>query len=112
MKILQINCMFQRGSTGKIVYDIHEALRLNDIDSIVCYGRGSMPPSSVNVYKFCSDFEAHIHHLGVKYLSWLRYGGNFLSTKKLISMSKPICCMNSAVIMKSVLVTNMAIDLK
>ena len=34
------------------------------------------------------------------------------ATKKLISMSKPICCMNSAVIMKSVLVTNMAIDLK
>lgn len=85
MKIFQINCMYQRGSTGKIVYDIHEALQLNNIDSIVCYGRGGTSVSYVNVYKFCSEFEAHIHHFGVRYLGWLRYGSNLLSTKKLIS---------------------------
>lgn len=88
MKILQINCMYQRGSTGKIVYDIHEALQSNKINSIVCYGRGGISASYVNVYKFCSEFEAHIHHFGVRYFGWLRYGGNLLSTKKLISFIK------------------------
>ena len=40
MKVLQVNCVYKKGSTGKIVYDIHTGLRKNGIESVVCYGRG------------------------------------------------------------------------
>ena len=34
MKILQVNVMFQRGSTGKIVNDIHNVLQEKGIESV------------------------------------------------------------------------------
>ena len=40
MKILQINNVYKKGSTGKITYDIHQGLQKSGIDSVVCYGRG------------------------------------------------------------------------
>ena len=40
MKVLQINCVYGSGSTGKITRDIHYALQKNGIESYVCYGRG------------------------------------------------------------------------
>ena len=40
MKILQVNCVYKKGSTGKIVEDIHNVLIDNGIESVVCYGRG------------------------------------------------------------------------
>ena len=40
MKVLQVNCVYKKGSTGKIVYDIHTELKYRVIASIVCYGRG------------------------------------------------------------------------
>ena len=40
MKVLLINCVYKNGSTGKIVYDIHNGLLEREFDSIVCYGRG------------------------------------------------------------------------
>lgn len=41
MKILQINTVCGTGSTGRIVTDIHTALKNNDISSTVMYGRGN-----------------------------------------------------------------------
>ena len=40
MKIIQINCVYKRGSTGKIVYDLHSLAVENGFESIVLYGRG------------------------------------------------------------------------
>ena len=40
MKVLQVNCVHNIGSTGKIVYEIHKALMANGMESIICYGRG------------------------------------------------------------------------
>lgn len=73
MKILQVNCVYRKGSTGKIVNDIHSELQLCKIDSVVCYGRGDRM-NEQNVYKFCSETEANFSHLfailgGLQYAS-------------------------------------------
>ena len=48
MKLLQINCVFAQGSTGKIVYSIHEYAKAHDDESYVVYGLGqkSSDPSA------------------------------------------------------------------
>ena len=40
MKVLQVNCVYGKGSTGKITQDIHKELCARGMESIVCYGRG------------------------------------------------------------------------
>jgi glycosyltransferase involved in cell wall biosynthesis len=40
MKVVQINVVYGKGSTGKIVKDIHNSLKNDGIESAVCYGRG------------------------------------------------------------------------
>ena len=52
MKVLHVNCVYKKGSTGKIVNDIHVELKKQNIESVVCYGRGDEIKDS-NVYKFC-----------------------------------------------------------
>lgn len=87
MKILQINCVYGRGSTGKIVKDIHEQLLVEGYESIVCYGRQrSVTDSIPNVYKFCTELEGDIWHVLNRYWGTLAYGGMWLSTRKLISI--------------------------
>ena len=41
MKILQVNCVYKTGSTGKITADLHNALKKHGIDAVVCDGRGN-----------------------------------------------------------------------
>ena len=79
MKVIQVNCMYKRGSTGKIVFDLHNELLSKGYHDLVYYGRGASSQSD-NVRKFCYEIEAHIHHFFVKYCGILRYGGNFIST--------------------------------
>ena len=57
MKIMQINCVYKTGSTGKIVYDIHKSLQKQGIDSVVCYGRGEKIKED-RVYKTSSEILA------------------------------------------------------
>lgn len=87
MKVLQINCVFKKGSTGKIVNDIHSELKKQKIESIVCYGRGTMVDEP-NVYKFCTEFGANVHTAVIRTGLILNYGGSFFSTNKLISIIK------------------------
>ena len=86
MKILQVNCVYNKGSTGKITYDIHSGLKRQGIDSVVCYGRGKKV-SEPNVYKICGECESKINHLWAN-LSGVLYGGCFFSTNKLIKIIK------------------------
>lgn len=84
MKILQVNCVYKKGSTGKIVSDLHSELLAEGYDSIVCYGRGSKI-SEKYVYKTCGEIYSHIN----KVCSWftgIMYGGCKLSTIKLIKV--------------------------
>ena len=55
MKILQVNCVYRKGSTGKIVYDIHTELLRQGIEDVVCYGRGEVI-NEPNVHKTCPEW--------------------------------------------------------
>ena len=52
MKVLQMNCVYGNGSTGKIVYAIHRYLQKQGIDSYVIYGMGDKVAEN-NVFRFC-----------------------------------------------------------
>ncbi|MBE6985787.1 MAG: glycosyltransferase [Ruminococcaceae bacterium] len=82
MKVLQINCVYQKGSTGKIVYDLHTQLQKNNIESVVCYGRGEKTDGA---YKICSELYSHINKIYAR-LTGLAYGGCHFSTRRLISI--------------------------
>lgn len=93
MKVLQVNCVFRHGSTGKIVDDIHKVLQQRGIESVVCYGRGrqKVKPER-NVYKFCTELEGDLHHLFAMFGISLAYGGNHIPTRrltKIIEKEKP-----------------------
>ena len=60
MKIIQINCVYNKGSTGKIVYDIHKQLLKENYDSIVCYGRGNESKENkilMNMIETCNEMK-------------------------------------------------------
>lgn len=84
MKILQVNVVYNKGSTGKIVYDIHTELKKQNIDSVVCYGRGKKVHDN-NIHKICGELLSDISHVWAN-LSGVLYGGCFFSTHKLISI--------------------------
>lgn len=86
MKILQINCVYKKGSTGKIVYDMHSELLKDGIESIVCYGRGERVEES-GVYKVSGEVYSKVNHLRTN-LTGVKYGGCSISTRYLTSIIK------------------------
>ncbi len=86
MKVLQINCVYKKGSTGKITEDIHHYLTENGVDSIVCYGRGERVKEK-NVYKVCSELRSNINHFLSKFTG-IVYAGNYSSNRKIIKIIK------------------------
>lgn len=88
MKILQINTVYKFGSTGKIVYEIHNQLKKSGQESFVIYGRGTNT-SEVNVYKISPEWEGKMQALYAR-ISGDFYGGSFYSTFKLLKKIKKI----------------------
>ena len=86
MKVLQVNCVYNKGSTGKIMYDVHTELLKNQIDSVICYGRGEKTTDK-NVYKTCGELYSKFNNFMTR-ITGLMYGGLFFSTNKLISIIK------------------------
>lgn len=86
MKVLQINCVYKKGSTGKITYDLHKSLIQNGIESVVCYGRGAKV-NEPNVYKTGSELYSKFNNLLSRFTG-IMYGGCYFSTKRLISVIK------------------------
>ena len=86
MKVLQINSVYKKGSTGKIVNDIHNELISRKIDSVVCYGRGEKIYEPY-IYKVCGEFYTKLNHL-ISNITGVVYGGCYFSTKKIISIIK------------------------
>ena len=86
MKVLQINCVYKKGSTGKIVEDIHNVLIENGIESVVCYGRGKII-NEPGVYKTSTEFEAKLNNLKSR-MGGLQYGGCIFATNKLLKIIK------------------------
>lgn len=86
MKVMQINCVYNTGSTGKIVYDIHTELQKRNIDSVICYGRGTVTEDR-NVYKTSGEKIAKFNNVKSRF-SGMPYNGSFIATNKLISIIK------------------------
>lgn len=86
LKILQINCVYNTGSTGKIVKDIHNELLQRGIESVVCYGRGKKV-AEAGVYKTCGELYSKLNNLRSR-LTGIMYGGCEVSTHRLISIIK------------------------
>ena len=84
MKIIQVNCVYRKGSTGKIVYDIHTELQHRGFDSIVCYGRGERVDEP-NVVKTCTELYSKLNNLWSR-VTGIMYGGLSCSTRKLIKV--------------------------
>lgn len=62
MRILQINSVYDYGSTGRIVKSIHEKALENGFDSKVVYGRDMNGKKfDTNIYKISSNLDNKIH---------------------------------------------------
>ena len=83
MKILQINCVYAQGSTGKITRDIHHGLLERGHESVVFYGRRKRVKDH-NVYKLCPEWYAKINNLRSR-LDGMMYTGSYFSTQVIIS---------------------------
>lgn len=88
MRVLQINCVYKFGSTGKIVYDLHSAYIEQGIESYVCYGRGAKTDDN-NVYKTASEVVAKGYNFLSRFTG-IQYGGAYRATNKLIYKIKEI----------------------
>lgn len=90
MKILQVNCVYKKGSTGKIVYDIHTELQNRGHESIVCYGRG-IKYDEAGIFKTCPEWMAKINSLWSR-ISGVMYGSLInpnTEVKQVIKREKP-----------------------
>lgn len=87
MKVLQVNVLVDSGSTGKIVRDIDNVLIEKGIDSVICYGRKDTG-NKARTFKFCTEYEAAFQKILNRLGLATMYGGNYLSTQRLISKIK------------------------
>ena len=60
MKVVQVNCVYDFGSTGRIVKSLHEGLLQSGHESLVLYGRG-VPSSDPRIIKTSSELGAKVH---------------------------------------------------
>lgn len=86
MKLLQINCVYKKESTGKLVYDIHIGMQNSGVESVVCYGRGKKCNDD-NVIKSCSEVYSKFNNLLSRFTGFM-YGGCCFSTNRLIKIIK------------------------
>lgn len=84
MKILQVNNVYDWGSTGKITADVHRELLRRGYESLVYYGRRDAPPKDDPcVRKFCGEFYSKVQHFATKFTG-VPYQGFKLSTARLL----------------------------
>ena len=88
MKVLQINSVYCKGSTGLITYQLHRYYLVSNIDSYVVFGRNGKSIES-NVFKCTTELESNIHHF-VSNIFDNPYGGCFFGTQRLIRIIKRI----------------------
>ena len=84
LRILEINGVYDQGSTGKIVKSIEDYLISIGHDCLTCYGIGK---KNNKAYKFCYRYEQAIYNR-VSRLTGNRYGFAPVSTMRLIRKVK------------------------
>lgn len=82
MTIMQINCVYEEGSTGKITQDIHRYLLSQGERSLVIYGRGRQTEEP-GVQKLCSEGYGKLQNL-LSRMTGILYGGCILSTLRMM----------------------------
>lgn len=86
MKVLQINVVANRGSTGKIVVGIANIAKENQIDAMIAYGRESIN-TSFPAYKISNRFDLFFHILLTRVFD--RHGfASFYKTKRFVKWMK------------------------
>ena len=103
MRILQVNCVYKVGSTGKIVDCVGEVLRGMGHDVLTCYGIGNNHYDDFSI-KICSGIEHKINALIMR-IRGIPYGGVYCSNRRfyrLLSDYQPdvvhIHCINASMI--------------
>lgn len=103
MKILQINCVYREGSTGKIVASVADTLRAQGHEVLTCYGLGKADIDEHSM-KLCSNMEHNFNSLLSRIIG-IPYGGihpSNIRIKKVIKKFKPdvvhVHCVNAATI--------------
>ena len=86
MKILQVNCVYPLGSTGKIVDEIHKGIIAEGHESLICYGRGKQIKRE-GIYKTSTELYAKANGL-LSRVTGIMYAGAFFSTAYLIHLIK------------------------
>lgn len=81
MKILQINCVYGEGSTGRITKNIHEYLTDSKENSVVICGRRG-PRNNADIYPMISERRGKLNKLWAM-ISGVVYGGCLSETKKI-----------------------------
>lgn len=84
MRILQINCFYNRGSTGKIVADIRREALAAGHDVTVCYGRHKAADEA-GVIKVSSEREAKVHSV-LSRLWGVEFGFSPIATARVIRL--------------------------
>lgn len=82
MRILYINSVYRRGSTGKIVHELYTAANAAGYTAAVCYGRGAKIDGE-NVYKFGIDRET-VLHAALTRVTGLTGCYSYFSTRRLL----------------------------
>lgn len=82
MKIMLINCVYGKGSTGKIVADLKDELDHEGFECLVCFGRGKRQREK-GVIKTASEVVSKIYNFFSRFTG-IQFGGQILATKHLI----------------------------
>lgn len=82
MKVLQINCVYGYGSTGKLTKAIHEGLPKRGFESVVLYGRRQREQID-GVYKTCTEVEAKAWN-GLSRITGRKYGAAPIGTAQIL----------------------------
>lgn len=80
MRILQINCVYKYGSTGKIVNCIGQELRALGNEVFTCYGIGTSPLDEFSE-KICTSFEHKINAVWGRVIG-IPFGGIYASNHR------------------------------
>jgi len=89
MRVLQINCVYEFGSTGSVIFSLHRQYAVSKQQTFIVYGRGAWKPIETTVFKNCSELESNIHHAYANIFDNV-YGGCFFATNKIIKIVKKI----------------------
>lgn len=86
MKILTINCVYKKGSTGQIIEVISDCLEARNCEFVFCYECGDKAKEK-NAFRIALRYE-HLFYYVLARLTGIKYGTGYTSTLKLLRIIK------------------------